>query len=62
MIEAITLKEYLVLAKKELDNFERFWEANAQNNPDIYLGKLLPGDWDEQLAIFTACEFGAAPE
>lgn len=49
----ITLEEYLVRAKKELDEFEKFWKTKAQRSPEVYPDLHTYCDWVEQFEIWT---------
>jgi len=54
----MTLREYIELAKKELDSFEETWIEESENNPSFYPMEMDEGEWVEQeLAIRFSSAF-----
>lgn len=52
MLDEITVEEFFEEANKKLFAFKERWNKKHEENPDDYPTYLLPGDWDEQFAVF----------
>lgn len=55
----MNVKEYVAIAKAELDSFQRNWEEKMVSEPGNYPSDLEEGEWgDQELASrFGAVQF-----
>lgn len=48
----MTLKEFVIKTKSDLDFFEEWWIENNKNTPKEFPIELGEGDWLEQFHFF----------
>lgn len=48
----ITLDEYIVQLKNDVEDFEKYWNARSKGNPKHFPSQMYLADWDEQFMIF----------
>jgi hypothetical protein len=48
-----TLQEWYIQEKARLEDFLEFWKKEHEKDPQNFPNTLLPGEWDEQLQIYS---------